>query len=207
MLIGFVGLPMSGKTTLAAKLFAFLKENGFTSEMIVEQARVYIAKKRKTENLTFRDKVTLTDDDQKAIFKRQRAMERTIVETNSPKTYIISDSSIINTLLYCSDELYPNLKEQVIEDMSIYDMVFYCHPFTENYEEADPNRVHSNEQIKGLGSRADSILELLKNNHKGRFKFCEIMGVHSIETRSNEVQIIACETYMNFLNTVAIEDL
>jgi molybdopterin-guanine dinucleotide biosynthesis protein len=207
MLIGFVGLPCSGKTTLAVKLFAFLKENAFTSELIVEQARVYIAKKRKLNNISFREPVSLTDDDQVAIYKRQRAMERTITTTNSPKTYVVSDSSIINTLLYCSEELYPNLVESVQEDMAIYNLIFYCHPFDEEYEEVDPNRVHNKEQIMALKSRADKLLNLLKSKKSNKTKFIEVMGAHSLEARSNEVQIMACETYMDFLNTIPIEDL
>ena len=47
MRIGLVGAPGSGKTTLAARLFAQLKESGFNDAILVQEyAREYVAQAR-----------------------------------------------------------------------------------------------------------------------------------------------------------------
>jgi len=48
MFVGFVGSPLSGKTTVAAKVFAKLKKAGMPVEFIPEQSRFYIAQARET---------------------------------------------------------------------------------------------------------------------------------------------------------------
>jgi predicted ATPase len=98
MFVGFIGAPNSGKTTIAARVFAELKQNGQSDvEFIAEEARRYIAEQK--ANKTY---VGLTNEDQAAIFVRQARLEQMMVNVTGEHGIVISDSCALNSLWYMS---------------------------------------------------------------------------------------------------------
>jgi hypothetical protein len=197
MLIGFIGLPNSGKTTIASKVFSHLKENASHAELLVEQARYYIAEWRVKNKLPFSNPLSLLDESQLEIAKKQKLIERTMVEGSDPKCYILTDSSVQNSSIYVTDELFNNsdYRKAILNDSLRYDLMFYCHPFELERFVEDSNRIHSHDQILSLRKRADSLLDLLKENGT---KVSEIMGTFSLENRFKTCLYTLTEEYMKY---------
>lgn len=202
MLIGFIGLPNSGKTTIAAKVFSSLKETASNAELIVEQARFYIAKKRKEKNISLKDKVPLDDDDQLKIAKSQNKIENLMVEGCDKVTYIISDSSILNTMLYVSDDLFNNqgFKEALLKEGNKYDLLIYCHPFDTEEFPSDPNRSHSKDDVSKLYSRSKQLLSLIKQNNNVK----EILGTFPLDLRWKECYSTITNEHLKFIQRIEI---
>lgn len=163
MLIGYIGVPGSGKTTIASDIFTDFKKSGITTELIVEQARIHIAKKRYDNKLSPTDPLYLTDEDQQEIIYQQSLVEKYMLASCPKTTAIISDSSTINSFLYMTkstrDEIMPRLLPAYLKR---YDLLFYCHP-VENFNlPEDSNRVHTEDSIKFLQSQIDEILDVIK---------------------------------------------
>lgn len=195
MLIGFLGLPNSGKTTIAAKLFAHLKENASTSELIVEQARFYIAKKRlESPN----SPLLLDDKDQMAIAALQNKYETLMSKACSPDTYIVSDSSVINSSLYVSKDLWEKqyYKDALAIQAKKYDLLLYCHPFDLEEFPKDSNRVHTREDVVNLHKRASELLQLLK---KSDINIKELLGSYPLEARCKESYLVVSEEYLKYI--------
>lgn len=197
MLIGFIGLPNSGKTTIASKVFGTLKENASNAELIVEQARFYIAKKRLDNKLSLKEPLALTDDDQLKIVKKQSNLENIMVQGTNINTYIISDSSVLNSMLYLSDEMFNNedLKNEIV-NVGNYDLLIYCHPFnTESFPD-DPNRVHSKEQVEALEKRSKDLLSFIK---KKGYNVKEILGTYPLDLRWKECLSTVTSEHLKFI--------
>lgn len=169
MLIGFVGSPQSGKTTTAAKLFASLKEVGLVSEFVCEQARFFIARRRLNLapwEISHADgptniesvKVVLNDDDQFQIMKAQLEAELTMAAA-SPSSVVITDASVLNTLLYMSPAMQqdPQVQWMVDQCQKWTDLLFYCAPIS-SVEHADPNRVHSLKESLALDQSINQVI-------------------------------------------------
>lgn len=154
MLIGFIGCPCSGKTTTAAMSFADLKNMGISSEFIPEQARAYIARARYDHP---DDPIELDDIDQLAIMEIQTGIEK--IMTYSKGTVVITDTSILNTLLYMSPKArqWHQVKHMVEQALARYDILFYCAPvrMTRGY---DANRIHDEQQSLELDKQIPEIL-------------------------------------------------
>jgi thymidylate kinase len=200
MLIGFIGLPNSGKTTIASKMFSHLKENAANSELLVEQARLYIAEKR----TNYKDKVELSDEDQLQIAARQKKLEKTMVTGTDPATYIISDSSVQNSAIYVSKDLYdnPDYIQKILFDGLRYDLIFYCHPFELQNFIKDSNRIHSLEDIEKLRDRANDLLDRLK---KSGCNVKEVMGTFSLENRFKTSMYTLTEEYTRFCSKLSYD--
>lgn len=160
MIINILGCPRSGKTTSAAKLFTNLKENGFKSEFIPEQARFYIAQKRVHLNLKPTDNLTLTDNDQFEILLRQLETENLMLKACGEDAIIVSDSSPFNALLYMSDayraedqRLSILKNEELIKDR----LFFYATPVPW-LGGTDPNRIHSKQQSLDIDIKIPTII-------------------------------------------------
>lgn len=167
MLIGFVGVPCSGKTTTAARLFASLKDDGHNVEFVSERARLHIATLKMAlvpidPNLAMlpaTKTVKLTNDDQKEILWAQQNEEAIFKAVSSPYDFIVSDSSILNALLYMSEEARIDIQEDGrLEWAKEYDVLFRAHPVTPSRNKNDPNRVHTYEQALALDAQLDSIM-------------------------------------------------
>lgn len=167
MLIGFVGCPASGKTTLSSRVFAELKSMSMTSEYIPEQARFYIAEKRYESNQGRGSKVVLADYDHFSIMSRQQILEKRMLLSTSEGAVVVSDGCTLNSLLYMSDEARsrPGVRELVEECKSMYDILFYTSPV--RFGRVDNNRIHSEQESLSLDSK---ILPLLKELGLGCIK-------------------------------------
>lgn len=160
MRVSFIGCPHSGKTTTAAMVFSTLKEIGISCEFIVEQARVYIAKKR--FELGPENKLVLDDEDQLAMMQQQIQMEN-IYETVCDKgTIIICDSSPFNALMYMSENLRNTMVTRKLIEKAMFNtnLVFYAPP-VEDSGLTDLNRIHSRDESLAIN---DSIPKIMKQH-------------------------------------------
>jgi predicted ATPase len=158
MLYQLVGSPGSGKTTIAANIFAALKTRGFPAEFIAEKAREVIAH-RKSHGMV------LDESMQDSIVESQYRAEIDFAKsTDAP---VICDSSLLLTYLYVRNpELNPLIKklDHLMEDVSRYiNTIFYC-PLSNviqygEYSKNDSNRIHS---VKESDEIDHKIPELLK---------------------------------------------
>lgn len=165
MLIGFLGAPISGKTTTAARLFAGLKDNGYVAEFIPEQARVHIAsmKYAAMKCAAMDEPFVLNDRDQQEIMARQEYMERIFTEGAPKHSFIITDATAFLALLYMTPEARASEKNLRLARASAahFDLLFRCHPVHPG-ELYDPNRVHSFEQSKELDAKLVEVIDLVK---------------------------------------------
>ncbi len=176
MLLSFIGSPCSGKTTMAAMLFASLKETGQNAEFVPEQARIYIAKKkletcyaRGEEEIRtnvfggvppWNTKIELTDEDQYLIMLQQRAADDLMQLSSGPGTTIIADSSPINALFYMSKEkqkLYAQ-DQIIVQAAHQTSLFFYVKPLALQNKTEDSLRIHNEKFSKELDNQ---ILPLL----------------------------------------------
>jgi thymidylate kinase len=180
MIIGFVGTPASGKTTIATKLFCFLKEQDANCELITEEARRYIANYRVQNQLQPQDPIKLTDKDQIEIFKKQNEAEA-VMKTACPReTVIISDSSIFNAYIYTTEPTFNVISNSNKWDTRHYDLIFFCHPIINlKAIQKDSNRIHDLSEFEALNVRALKILELLKPHNN----IVQLFGTQALELR------------------------
>lgn len=155
-----IGSPNSGKTTTAAGLFSNVKQIGLLAEYIPEQARVYIAEKRKENSLKPTDKVILKDQDQLSILKKQLDYENLIMASYGTDCILISDTSPLNTLLYMSPEArnkndFLSVLKQREKQIKV--KYFYCEPVPTS-PVSDPNRIHSLEESLKINSLIPEII-------------------------------------------------
>jgi thymidylate kinase len=190
MIIGFVGTPASGKTTIATKMFCFLKEQGANCELITEEARKYIASYRVINKLAPQDPISLTDKDQIEIFKKQNESEN-IMKTACPReTIILSDSSIYNAYIYTSDPTFNVISNSNNWSTRHYDLIFFCHPIVNlKTIQQDSNRIHDLSEFEALNVRALKILELIKPHNN----VVQLIGTQSLELRYKD----ACSDMMS----------
>lgn len=136
MLVNFIGAPCSGKTTIAASVFAELKESGQDAEFVTEKAREHIAVVRRGCQLS-KQPFALTDDDQLQIFNSQCDAQE--IFSGDSGTVVVCDSDPLLTLLYMKqvDEFTEALAHRVVGRMGI---LFYCPPLS-SYQ-VTGNRVH-----------------------------------------------------------------
>lgn len=200
MLVGYMGAPCSGKTTLAVNSFTEFKKVSTNCELIVEQARLYIAAKRFESNLLPTDPVELTDTDQMQIFLKQSKAEEVMKYSCGPDTIIISDSSPLNSILYMSDELSnnPNVQEILKKVLKTYDLLFFCHPLDIKRLPIDPNRVHDLDAIKAIQQKAHLLLRKLQSWNLT--KIYELIGTVDFFQRSSEANLATIELHTKLLS-------
>ena len=153
MKISFIGSPGSGKTTLAAKLFASLKSRGVVAELLLEQARLHIAAERYQRDSS----IVLDDVFQHGVMKAQLGWERILSRAAGDDGVVVTDGSPLNTLLYISDldHWYP--QAMATRAAAEADEVFYCPPVLLGVPE-DPNRVHDRLSSFEIDSRIPEIM-------------------------------------------------
>ncbi len=162
MLIGFLGAPISGKTTTAAKLFASLKDDGYVAEFLPEQARVYIAERRAEAMQPGRSMRPLDDIDQVNILVRQGRLESLFNSVGDKRTIVITDCAAFLALLYMTPEYRARQDTMELAQKSAarFDLLFRCHPVHAG-DLYDPGRVHSQEQSIELDHHLEDIIELV----------------------------------------------
>lgn len=159
-----IGAPCSGKTTVAAKLFAELKDLGLPTDYVAEQARFYIANKRffqrkGAEYFIDPEKVDLSNEDQLAIARQQFRHELIM---SDPRTILITDSSVLNSLLYMGEDFRKSEDVQSLAKAAAarYDILFICHP-VQRPDGVDPNRIHDEEFSLKIHDSMDTVINPL----------------------------------------------
>ncbi|MDE2425734.1 MAG: AAA family ATPase [Elusimicrobia bacterium] len=151
MFIEFIGVPASGKSTIAAKIFSKLKEENHHCEFILEYARHYIARKKYDNE---GKDIILTNEDQLKIFVKQFYLQKVMLGSCP---LVITDSSIFNTLLYKDKNYQDSYFRSKIEEHEV-DIVFFCYPVKRNNVK-DTNRVHSEQFSIDLHKKSLDILK------------------------------------------------
>ncbi len=162
MLIGFLGAPISGKTTTAAQLFASLKDLGYVAEFLPEQARAHIAFERYDAKRKGDPEPQLDDTDQLDILRAQNLHEKVFAAVAAPASFIVTDCAAFLALLYMTPEARADEKVLAKARASAerFDLLFRCYPVRPGHG-FDPNRKHSFEQSQELDTQLDAILDLV----------------------------------------------
>jgi GTPase SAR1 family protein len=162
MFIGFIGSPRSGKTTIAAKVFAELKESGQPNvEFIAEHARYYIAER--LYEIMDGQKITLTDEDQLSIFETQFEMEIVMESAAGKSGIVICDSIALNALLYMSEEARKNMYssrrwKDVVFPWYQEQALFLATPVN-SMSSQDVLRIHNPAESKAIDDKIHKILD------------------------------------------------
>lgn len=147
MFVGFLGAPNSGKTTIAAQVFAELKKNGQPNvEFIAEEARRYIAEKKHEDGT-----IELTDRDQQTIFERQADAEIIMHAAAGNGGIIVSDSCALNSLWYMTDyNKFLDIHRQsgYLDFLQRDALLFYC-PIV-GIHTNDNLRIHNQKQAQAI---------------------------------------------------------
>lgn len=147
MLVNFIGAPCSGKTTIAASVFADLKESGQDAEFVTEKAREHIALVRQicqAREVPF----LLTDEDQLTIFHKQ--MDAQSIFSSNRDTIVVCDSDPLLTLLYMK-EIQGYVEVAALEVAQKMGLLFYCPPLS-SYQ-VTGNRVHDSEFAASIDAK------------------------------------------------------
>lgn len=162
MKIGFVGGPGSGKTVLAAKLYARLLELGlFSTRLVPEYAQEFLG----SGGIIIPDaQITISN------FQRQKE-EYNIACGFSP---IICDSAIWLGAIYmqynllCNMEDFPRSKydnyiQETLDTYSEYDYMIYV-PLFDQETKTNEFRVHDNSQSTDIDHMILKVIEAKKNS-------------------------------------------
>ncbi len=153
MYVRFVGAPISGKTTVAARVFAELKNTGQPNvEFVVEQARLFIAERK--YGLMDDAHIVLTDEDQLSIMHRQIEIEEVMGNSVGEEGIMVTDSSFYNSLWYMSPEAQARAFEDPrvklhLETYNEKSLVFLCSPLPV-MSSIDKNRLHSAKDSRSI---------------------------------------------------------
>lgn len=155
-LIGFLGAPCSGKSTLASELHTKLKMSNENSIFISEAATDYIAEFG----------IPTAPIDQMTIFYKQRQMENMYINT---KDYVVCDSSSILNYFYFRKSFNGNLtlnniatinniQKEILTSLSNWSFLFYVPPIETN--ENDGIRFHNTVEINQIDKNIKSYLDI-----------------------------------------------
>ncbi len=186
-LIGFLGLPASGKTTTAAQVFGKMKSFGTLVEYVPEQARRFIAERRKDGG-----RVTLSQEDQVGIMTLQLEEEERFLINADDKEHtsiVLTDSCAFNSMLYMDQETLrsPEVIALVQRALNQYDLIFSCYP-TSGPVPSDPYRLHSKEESKALEGKFASVLDFVE---KQDVEVVSLIGI--LQTRFNDAFTVSME--------------
>jgi nicotinamide riboside kinase len=169
MLVRFIGAPISGKTTVAAQVFAQLKLSGQPNvEFVVEQARTFIAERK--YGLLDAQTPTLNDNDQLQILRRQMQAEEVMEHSVGRDGVVITDSSIFNSFWYMSDAFLvqtlndPQIHHHLETYKDPHNLLFLCAPIPVMVQ-ADRNRLHNSKESRAIH---DKIMYMVKADMVGR---------------------------------------
>lgn len=144
---------------MASRLFADLKDHGLSVELLTEQARMYIAKKKYREKNGF---TGLDTNDQFTIMREQAINELALAANSS--SIVIADSCALSALFYVPKSEITQTAICLARRMAPrYSLIFRCAAVVPgiNY---DPLRIHSYEESIALEPRIDDVLALARVN-------------------------------------------
>ena len=169
MLVNMFGAPSSGKSTIAANVFARLKTDGIPAEFISERAREVIAK------FKFKKIKTMSDEMQLEILEAQYHAETYF--KHSTDYPVIADSSTLLTLAYGTESFFQKYGDRVQtlvnNIVSEMDVVFYL-PLRDSVQD-DPNRIHNYEQCLEVDAKIRNILNTYLKDQP-HIKIIELTG-------------------------------
>ena len=156
-LIGFLGAPCSGKSTLASELHTRLKTSHKNSIFLSEAATDYIAEFG----------IPSSPIDQMTIYYQQRKMENMYFGS---KEYIVCDSSsILNYFYFRKSFTKPltknniasinNIQKEILLSINDWAYLFYVPPITSKNVE-DGIRFHNVDEIKKIDNNILSYLDI-----------------------------------------------
>lgn len=156
-LIGFLGSPASGKSTLASAVHTELKTNGVNSVFVSEVATNYIAEYG----------IPNRPIDQMTIFYKQLEKERMFVGN---KDYIICDSSSILNYFYFRNIFGSELSKQdvasinhiqkeILKSLNDWDKIYYLPPFNLD-DSSDGIRYHNRIEIEKIDRWIKNYLDM-----------------------------------------------
>ncbi len=120
MLVNMFGAPSSGKSTIAANVFARLKTDGIPAEFISERAREVIAK------FKFKKIKTMSDEMQLEILEAQYHAETYF--KHSTDYPVIADSSTLLTLAYGTESFFQKYGDRVQQLVQKYECCIWLNP-------------------------------------------------------------------------------
>jgi len=161
--IALLGAPGCGKSTLAAYVFAMLKDEGLDGDLVQEYIREHINKHKKVPSITF----------QSIVYERQLEKEKIL-----PKNldFFVTDSPHILSYVYAAMYIDYNDIDQVElladlyfkflkESRTAYDLVYVLeHNHKPNM--ADGVRYQSKQEMKILKKGISHFLDMHKVNYK-----------------------------------------
>jgi len=147
MFIGFLGPPMSGKTTIAALVFAELKKRGYPAEFIAEKARWHIAYRKHIAKRVNIPQITLLQaEDHEEIMACQKEAEEVMTES-SPDSIVIADSCVLNSYFYQEHKL-----RDVVPLYTKHDSLLYFSDVLPTTQVKDFNRIHSLDEAREISA-------------------------------------------------------
>jgi thymidylate kinase len=157
-LIGFIGAPCSGKSTLASAVHTQLKKNHKNSIFISETSTNYIAE----YGLPSRP------IDQMVIFYKQVLKERAFINS---KDFIICDSCSILTYFYYrtmfKSPLSPqdvaainHIQKEILSTVNDWHKIFYVNPMQDQSLVNDGIRVQNQDEIMKMDSWIKSYMQM-----------------------------------------------
>jgi len=161
--IGLLGAPGTGKSTLAAYVFAMLKDEGIDGELVTEYIREHINKHKKVPSITF----------QSVVYERQLEKEKILPEDLD---FFVTDSPHILSYIYAS--LYIDYEDSdqlellgdlylkfLRESRTAYDLVYVLeHNHKPNMD--DGVRYQTSKEMKILKNGIPNFLDMHKVNYR-----------------------------------------
>lgn len=153
-LIGALGAPCSGKTTLTALIFGELKKAGFSIDYLPEYARTRI---REMKYLGL-DK-EINKEQQVFIRNQQENLENFYLKNNGKKAITLTDGSTTNSFFYQGATDFPL-------EIARYDLIIFSRRI-DGLVIKDINRIHDRNFSKNVDrlmlEQVDSLCPLLKS--------------------------------------------
>lgn len=144
-IINLFGGAGSGKSTIAAELFATMKKRGMSVDLVTEVAKDIVHEGRMDNMMYCQDKISADQN-----FRQYRV--------NGQYEYIITDSPVLLGIFYTPDNYYPSFQRLVIEKFQSYNNINVYLDRTAKY---DPRGRYQDED--GANKLSETILNYLKN--------------------------------------------
>lgn len=151
-IINLIGGPGTGKSTIAAELFAKMKWQGISVELVTEYAKDLVWEQRKH---TFKNELYIFAKQHHRLFRLQGEVD-----------YIITDSPIIQSIFYNkiygdNSEIYENF---VLNEFNKFENINFWLKRTKPYVEKGRNQTQ--EEADAIGYALRAMLLRLKIQHE-----------------------------------------
>ena len=138
-IINLYGGPGIGKSTLAAGIFYEMKSRGLSVELVTE----YI------KSAVWEQRTRVIEDQLYVLAKQTRKISIILGQVD----YIVSDSPILLTLVYCKDQSICNLAKKLHSEHHTLDIVI-----PREFEYVDVGRLHSEKEAYDLDARIHKLI-------------------------------------------------